>query len=303
MTRSARRTSWAATLLRRPRSLILALVLGGTTLNGAANLIIEASGQPHHQRVVAQATERQEFWRIVAGAPQQRPGLTDQALASDLAAQLGATDPTATNLPAGVTTFVARSNADYGGITAAIGLDPFTNTGCFECGPLTASFQADLLTIKRGNVQSLITNTGKDITPTRYSLTPFGLSVWLTLVILGAIIAIVTGLDRRKQSSNRRKVQAELHAKYPRQISQLEKADALLAIEPPPGYDAHAIRNQVLGLRTQLASELERQADPAVSDNHERIADYEQQLASGLAELQDGINADRMTAKELGLDH
>jgi hypothetical protein len=136
-----------------------------------------------------------------------------------------------------------------------------------------------------------------------WPFTPFGIPLWLTLMLLVAICGgIIIGDKALEQAANRHREQL-LFKLYPYQSAQIARADELLAMEAPEGYDNRGQRERILRIRDQLAQEIRRQADPKVANNDLRIKLYEQDLLRGIDELESNIQIDKTVAKELNPDN
>lgn len=287
---------------RRSAKIALGIVLAAFLFNPVAHFVEPAV--TNQTEIVAQSNVQAEFWRVVSGQQVGRIGNTAQALANDLAREMGPITPEANALPAGIESFHARSNTAYGGITGEMGVNPFTNDRCTECGPLTDSFKAQLLIVKQGQVNVLIAQANQTAADAAWTFPfiAFGLPVWLALIILvlvcGGIIAADAAIQRRKAARKTR----QLTKQYPRQMEQIAKANALLAIEPPPGVDVSEALANVTTIRDKLSAEIRRQSDPTVADDGARIERYQEQLREGLADLQQSIEIDEHVARELGLN-
>lgn len=153
---------------------LLAIILG---LTGAAG-ISQAVSHDRHETAVEVVEERAHFYRVIGGEESASSPTVDNTLAAELRDRLGPVNTNATELPAAIDNFRGDSNA-YGGITDAIQMDPFDETGlsCFECGPLSAEFKDKLLEIKKGNVEQVIHSElpTPESTP-GYTFTPGGIS-------------------------------------------------------------------------------------------------------------------------------
>lgn len=157
---------------------------------------IQYGDQRQVQQEIVEAQQRSHFWRVIAGTEPAGAPTVDNRLAKDIKDRLGPIDSGATELPEAINRFRGNSNS-YGGITDAIGTDPFDEAGlsCVECGPLDGDTKTKLLLIKQGNVEDVIASE-TPAQPGGYTLTPFGWSglktglvIWLTggpLVLLAA---------------------------------------------------------------------------------------------------------------------
>lgn len=111
------------------------------------------------------AQDEAQFWQVVAGEANSASPTVDVLLARDLR-DLSASD---------VNQFRGDSNR-YGGITDAIGYDPFDETGlnCFECGPLDPYTKANLALIARGGIDQVVDSLQVEAPDEGLTLTPGG---------------------------------------------------------------------------------------------------------------------------------
>lgn len=147
---------------------VVLLALGGTA---AAVQAIDNNQAEQAQQV---SEKEAHFWQIVAGAGSGSSPTVDVLLARDLQGLSAAQ----------VDDFRGNSNR-YGGITDAIGFDPFDETGldCFECGPLDQGTKDNLALIRSGNLDAVINKTVVEAPDDGMTLTPFGLSIPTTIII------------------------------------------------------------------------------------------------------------------------
>lgn len=169
-------------LLLAMQTKIAALLFAVLTVVGTVAGGTQAIQHHQHQQAVATAQARAHFWKVVAGTEQPTSATVDNTLASDLHARMGPSviidDPNSFNrLSQRVEDFRGDSNS-YGGITDAIGYDPFADESlpCKECGPLDAQTKHNLLLIQQGNLKVVL---AKDIPhfSSKYTLTPGGMGV------------------------------------------------------------------------------------------------------------------------------
>lgn len=155
--------------------LVFVVLTVAAILIGAGVQGLQHNTQRHE---VAAAQNRAHFWRVIAGEEVPNTPTVDNALAQDLKERLGPIDRNTTELPDEIKHFRGSSNS-YGGITDAIGRDPFDNQGlpCQECGPLDRSTQKNLLEIKRGYVDRVV-RSDTPILDATYTVTPYGLPTW-----------------------------------------------------------------------------------------------------------------------------
>lgn len=154
------------------------IVLAVTTVSA----VIQTASQ--NQATAAQEAAENEafFWRVVAGEDSGGPTV-DVQLARDLRG-LSASE---------VQAFQGNSNR-YGGITDAIGYDPFDETGlnCFECGPLDPYTKDNLALIRAGQLDQVLAGTEVPAPEEGLTLTPFGMSMVSYLLILWIIGGPIT---------------------------------------------------------------------------------------------------------------
>lgn len=178
-------------------AVLFAVLAAAGTAAGTAQAI------DHHttRNEIAAAGNRAHFWRVIAGEEAPNAPTVDNALAKDLKERLGPIDRNASELPDEIKEFRGSSNT-YGGITDAIGTDPFDSQGapCLECGPLDAETQRNLLEIKRGHVNDVLRRDTPLLDET-YTLTPWGLSgvetaglIW----VVGGPLTLVYALKRTR---------------------------------------------------------------------------------------------------------
>lgn len=122
------------------------------------------------------------FWRVVAGEDSGGPTV-DVLLARDLRG-LSASE---------IADFEGNSNR-YGGITDAIGYDPFDESGlnCFECGPLDAYTQNNLELIRGGNLDQVLAATEVPPADEGLTLTPWGMGMVSYVLLLWAFGGPIT---------------------------------------------------------------------------------------------------------------
>jgi hypothetical protein len=151
------------------RNRVLDAALGGLLLVGvvgAGFTLVTALQHRHATSTSSQASVQNTFWSIVSGHLQPGGSGPDIRLGNDLHTLLGPIGPDQTELPREILTFEGSSNA-YGGVTAALGFDPFDETGqsCHDCGPLSHDMLRDLLLVKEGRDSTLLRST--DVVPGR----------------------------------------------------------------------------------------------------------------------------------------
>lgn len=163
---------------------ILAGILGCiAAVTGTAG-IVQAVTHNDVRHEVAIAQQRAHFWRVIAREEEPNTPTVDNRLAKDLRDRIS---PGSSSLPPDITEFRGTSNA-YGGISDAIGYDPFENESlaCRECGPLDARTKRNLLLIQEGQVEQVVANDVPQL-DTSYTLTPNGMSVLAWGALLWAV--------------------------------------------------------------------------------------------------------------------
>lgn len=161
-------------ILFRTQKVIAAAVV--TVILGVTGAVAVGQSIQQDDATDAQEAARSEahFWRVVAGAESGSPTV-DVLLARDLRG-LSASQ---------VERFRGDSNR-YGGITDAIGYDPFDETGldCFECGPLDVYTKDNLALIRQGGLDQVLQDTEVPSPDQGLTLTPAGMSTmsWVALL-------------------------------------------------------------------------------------------------------------------------
>lgn len=192
----------------------------GWTLGGVA---FGALDRASHNDALRTVNNRNAFYRVIAGESTPTSPTVDARLALDLREALGGIDPDATQLPDEILKFQGTSNA-YGGITDAIGFDPFNGAGlsCSECGPLDREVQQQLLEIKQGHVADVLIATPPQ---PGYHLIPLDLAWWLWGLVCMVVVVLVhlwyMYFDNREHD--------KLCAEYPEEMEFISKVDRQLA--------------------------------------------------------------------------
>lgn len=170
--------------LLRAQARVWAVLAAAIFVVGAGSAFFQFIRTDNYELEMEAAGKRAHFWRVVAGEAAAPAPTVENRLARDLGAQLGPIDPAARSLPPAIEAFRGDTDA-YGGITAALGFDPFDQTGltCRECGPLDAETKAKLLRIKRGAVEYVIAEEAPD-PPEGIIYVPFGIPLALVLLVL-----------------------------------------------------------------------------------------------------------------------
>lgn len=162
------------TLLRFQVAIASAAV-GVILLVGGGAAVVQSIDNNRAEQAQEVSDKEAHFWRIVAGEGSGSSPTVDVLLARDLQG-LSASQ---------VDDFRGHSNR-YGGITDAIGFDPFDETGldCFECGPLDQGTKDNLALIRADNLDAVINKTTVEAPKEGLTLTPFGLGIPTTVFIL-----------------------------------------------------------------------------------------------------------------------
>lgn len=137
------------------------------------SILIQSQGHSSNRKLQAKNDTEQHFWRAIGGVDSTAAETVENQLALDLKAVLDNEDA--------IANFRGDSNR-YGGISDAIGYDPFNGTGqgCVECGPLDDSVQANLRLIASGNLNRVLASTNTTYDTSGYTTTPFGWSWGIT---------------------------------------------------------------------------------------------------------------------------
>lgn len=193
---------------------IIAVLFAFLSVVGIATASIQLVQHHDHRRATATAEARSHFWKVVAGVEQPNAATVDNTLAQDLHDRLGPStvvgDPNSFNrISQRIEDFRGNSN-EYGGITDAIGYDPFADETlpCKECGPLDARTIHNLLLIQQGNLKVVL---AKDVPhySDKYKFTPFGVGVLPVAVLawfIGGPITLAAAHQRLMGLSRAEKV-------------------------------------------------------------------------------------------------
>jgi hypothetical protein len=175
-------------LLRRYAAKIIAITATATLCLTLGRGVAQSIEKHENTQAIEAAAKRAHFWRVIAGKEAPGAPTVENRLAKDLKSRLGPVTADASELPNSIHRFRGSSNA-YGGISDAIGMDPFDESGlaCNECGPLDANTKAKLLLIKQGQVDQVIVSDQPETIPAGYTLTPFGWSGLTTGLLLWAL--------------------------------------------------------------------------------------------------------------------
>lgn len=162
------------TQLARVQLRVVALLVAVLFAAWGVAALTQVSAHHHNRALNKQNATQQHFWRAVAGVDSTDAATVDNLLASDLRDLQGAE----------IAGFRGNSNR-YGGITDAIGRDPFDGTGqgCVECGPLTADVQKNLRSIHDGHLLGVLAATNVERDTSGFRLTPGGIPFWLAALV------------------------------------------------------------------------------------------------------------------------
>lgn len=173
--------------------LMVVVTVGVLTGISAGNQAYDHAKQRDAARVAASEAH---FWKVVAGEESGTAPTVDNRLASDLATRLD--DPDA------IRDFRGDSNR-YGGISDAIGYDPFDGAGldCVECGPLDAETMAKIEQIQAGKLDEVIGDLNL-VADDTFTLTPAGISFqsWYGLLwLVGGPLTLLSAHAALKNDS------------------------------------------------------------------------------------------------------
>jgi hypothetical protein len=181
---------------------------------GAVAAGVQAVNREEAQEQLAVTDQEASFWQVIAGEEPGTASNVSNHLARDLRAIINDDDA--------LEAFRGHSNR-YGGITSAIGFDPFDGTGqsCVECGPLSASTLANIRSIRDGNLDDVLGAVEVVEVDEGFTLTPFGWSVATTIALLWVFGGPATLLLAHKWAQSSMWVQHG-HAPYVRSFADLK---------------------------------------------------------------------------------
>jgi hypothetical protein len=172
------------------------------------------------------AKTQQVFWRVVAGREQGNESGVLNKLANDLRAT-----------PASELVDFRGDSNRYGGITEALGYDPFNGPNCQECGPLDDAVVADAIEIKKGGLQAVVARL-QPPKPDHVSGPP--LVLWLVWLV--SLPLAVFGYKRYAQHRH--------EVKYGEYTQELELADSLSSamkgLPSPQADELGVLRSKLL---------------------------------------------------------
>jgi hypothetical protein len=157
-----------ANLLRLQHRILL--VVTGIIFATLAIMSVTSTVQYNNAQTNYRVSQREgQFWLAVAGEGSDTMPVVASSLARDLNEILGNEDA--------MGSFIGSSNR-YGGITEAVGFDPFDSTGlrCNECGPLSAYTVRQMENIDDGGIAQVLGAVVQTEPVQEYRLTPFGAS-------------------------------------------------------------------------------------------------------------------------------
>lgn len=284
---------------------VLAVVLFCTA---GAGVWQAAIGHPAAQQRNERLSAEVHFWNAVAGESSTDAPTVENQLASDLA-----------NVPANkLASFRGDSNR-YGGITDAIGYDPFNGAGlnCVECGPLKSSVLRDVKLAKAGGLATVLAEVKAPVDGQGYTLTPFRVSVFAWVLFLWLIIGhasyVIVGEDRYPPESNvrawlsapiialwrsigtwrsERGERKEFSSVFPDAAKQLDQADDLIRRLPA----SSATTQRLVTLRDGVESELKRQARRGSASQDSDVAEL---MATSLQAMADTLEGKSVAQAEV----
>lgn len=205
---------------------------------------------------------RGHFYRVIAGEEDASAPTVENKLALDLKP-----------LSRGeLSRFQGNSNA-YGGITDALGVDPFDGSCGIECGHLTGAVQGNVTRAKSGAVGVVIASDRPS--------TSGGPSVWTPFVLLLCWFALTAfWLSRPLLRRYRRK--DEIRSRYASEYLLTQKLDQSIRALPP--HDPQ--RQRLQALRNDLTGALNERAFGTVTNTESlrRLGDEAELVLSTLEE-------------------
>lgn len=240
-------------LLRRYWLALWGAVAVGLTV---FSLVATVSASSSYSAASHRAALQDHFYRVVAGQSESdSPTVADQ-LASDLRAKLGPVSAQSRSLPAAIESFRGDPNV-YGGITGALGADPFTSGDCAECGPLTSSVKAKLLQVKQGRLEEVLAEEAAHKPGINSGW--YAAIVWL-LAGAGTFFGKRIGTSRK------------LHSQYPQETYLIGQLKHVLETTPDDAKHAEK-RRQTAELLAQLKSVIQGSESLQAQDITEQAQD------------------------------
>lgn len=268
--------SSAAKVQARIAGVAMAVILGVSLVSGGAQAFIE---HPHAEAQVERVATERHFWNAIAGNESVSAASVENQLAMDLAA----TDD--------LSSFRGDSNR-YGGITDAIGFDPFDGTGqnCSECGPLKSDVREQVELAKSGKVSQVLASVDASPDTSSVSLTPFGVgfvtyafALWVLIGYSSYLLALMITKEKAqadlrswlsaplvalsvylRQRNERNEIRERVSSVFPDAYATIDRVDKFLR-ELPDNESTRALRLK----RNEVEAELRRQSTANHSDRDE----------------------------------
>lgn len=268
--------SQAAKVQGKIAAAALAVIMAVTLVSGGGQAFVE---RPHAEAQAERIATERHFWNAIAGRESSASASVENQLAMDLAASED------------LSSFRGNSNR-YGGITDAIGYDPFDGSGqnCSECGPLKSEVRTKVELAKAGKVDQVLSSVPAPPDTSTLSLTPFGFSLvvyaFVLWVLIGytsyiaaqviakerwgsdlrawltaPLVALAVTLQRHNKESE---VRERIASAFPDAIRTIDEVDKFLR-RLPDGETKRALRAQ----RDEVQAELQRQSAGDDSDRDE----------------------------------
>jgi hypothetical protein len=228
----------------------------------AVAAVSSASASHSYHNQISHAQTRNHFWQVVSGQADGSEPTVDNKLAVDL--QLLKTQKD-------VAAFHGDSN-QYGGITDAIGVDPFDDSCGNECGYLTSYMRTTLAKVQSGQVDAVVT---ADTVSKPHSTTGTPVLLFIVWLLAGGGL-VAWPFVRRHRDAN------TLKSAYRDESHLLNEArDAMKELGPAdPRYD------ELKGLRDNLEKALERRLGRGTDSG--RIDNLVNDLRVNLDAVQEG---------------
>lgn len=223
---------------------VLALLLVWLVVAGVSG----AASNRSYESELREAQARASFYLVVAGERSPRVGQVEDKLGGHL-----------NQIPADrLGDFQGDSNR-YGGITEALGVDPFTGECGTECGHLTPDFQEKIEIVKAGGADAVIEGERPEQEGGLSSSVPLILIVlWLATGVAAYLLLMVRIRAARVGQ------QQSLREAYPDECREIDRLDAVMKALPPGGRQYDELQR----LRDGIEMGLRRRLDPSVVDDH-----------------------------------
>jgi hypothetical protein len=180
-------------------------MIGASIMSGVLQLN-DRTAVTRHEQV---AENRIHFWRVIAGQETASSPTVDNQLANDLKVALEKDQ---------LAEFRGTSN-QYGGISEALGSDPFAGESCKECGPLSGEMLVDLITIRNGDVDKLVAS--ERVEPWHFEFWRVGFSSLLVLLFFSPVVIWERVREHR--------LQRKMRECYGDSMNDLDEVDRVLA--------------------------------------------------------------------------